>query len=80
MLKMQSAKESPSAAKSTYLIDNHATKVKELLDWISAVKTIALCLFIAILVNFVLMYGLIRYPCSPTASQYVPFRNQPNVI
>lgn len=65
--------ELPSTSRSTYLIDNHATKVKELLNWISLVKTTGLILIMAICVNFVLMYNLIRYPCSPTPSRCIPY-------
>jgi hypothetical protein len=53
--------------KSTYLLDHHGAKVKELYSWLRVAKMTTLLLIFSILVNLVLMYGLIHYPCSPSA-------------
>jgi len=68
-LNMSPSYELPTTQKSTYLLDNHATKVKELLRWIRVCKFIAAGLIFAIGVNFVLMYGLIFHPPLPTAEK-----------
>lgn len=58
--------------KSTYLIEHHPEKVKEVLSLIRYLKTVAIVLVFAVIVNFVLMYGLIFYPCEPTPIRCKP--------
>lgn len=54
----------PNPQYSTYVVDNHATKVAELLAWIKTFKQLSAFLAFCVLLNFVLMYGLMRYPCA----------------
>lgn len=63
----------PEHTKCTYLVDNHETKVAELVYWVRTIKRTAVFLLFAIFVNFVLMYNLIRHPCSPSPSRGEPY-------
>jgi hypothetical protein len=71
--------ELPTNNKSTYLLDHHGPKVKELLSWLRVAKTATILLIFSVLVNFVLMYGLIRYPCSPSPVRCNPYCTDMNV-
>ncbi|KAL3418153.1 hypothetical protein PVAG01_09868 [Phlyctema vagabunda] len=63
----------PMSNKSTYLTDHHGAKVKELLQWLRVAKTATVILIFSVLVNLILMYGLIHYPCSPNPDRCVAY-------
>jgi hypothetical protein len=82
---LSSSEQQPSSDhKSSYLVENHGEKVKELVYYVRVAKSTALLLVFAVLVNFVLMYGLIRYPCSPSPARCAAYcatlENAPRVV
>lgn len=77
------SKEIPASNKSNHLVDHHGDKVKELMQWLRIVKTTGVVLIISILINWVLMYGLIRYPCKPSATEcqaYCTAKHVPRMV
>ncbi|KFY52938.1 hypothetical protein V496_08043 [Pseudogymnoascus sp. VKM F-4515 (FW-2607)] len=75
--------ELPMNNKPNHPFANQEHKVKELLHWLRVAKSTALFLLFAVLGNFVLMYGLIRYPCKPSpaeCSTYCTAINAPRMV